>query len=197
MAQVLSLASRIVICPPGLFCKPESATVPENTNTPKEPKSPIRPTDGEARGLASDLMQSATFAALATLSAAGHPVQSRVAFALDIGGRPISLVSTLAQHTQAMAARPQMSLLIGEPGDKGDPLTHPRLTLNGRAEILPNACPAHEEMAAQYLRRHPKAKLYIGFADFHFVRFQIDEAFLNGGFGKAYVLTPADLGLSA
>ncbi|WP_417840048.1 HugZ family protein [Tritonibacter scottomollicae] len=168
-----------------------------DTNTPTKSPSPIRPTDDEARALARQLMQDARFAALATLTNAGYPMQSRVAFGLDAGGAPISLVSTLAAHTQAMAARPQISLLVGEPGAKGDPLTHPRLSLNGTAEILPNACTAHDEVAAQYLRSHPKAKLYIGFGDFHFVRFQISEAFLNGGFGKAYTLRPADLGLSA
>jgi len=155
--------------------------------------SPLRPTDDEARALARQLMQEARFAALATLTPEGHPMQSRVALALDAEGAPISLVSTLAAHTQAMAARPQVSLLVGEPGDRGDPLTHPRLSLNGTADILPNACAAHEDMAAQYLRSHPKAKLYIGFGDFHFVRFQIRAAFLNGGFGKAYALTAADL----
>ncbi|NKW77824.1 pyridoxamine 5-phosphate oxidase [Rhodobacteraceae bacterium R_SAG7] len=170
--------------------------MPQDTPPSEKPTSPIRPTDDEARTLAQSLIAEADFAALATLSDEGHPVQSRVAFALDASGGPISLVSTLAQHAQAMASRPQVSLLVGEPGEKGDPLTHPRLTLNGTAEILPNGCPAHEEMATHYLRRHPKAKLYIGFADFHFVRFQIREAFLNGGFGKAYHLTPADLGLA-
>jgi putative heme iron utilization protein len=51
----------------------------------------------------------------------------------------------------------------------------------------------HTELAAHYLRDHPKAKLYIGFTDFSFVRFEISEAHLNGGFGKAFHLGPQDL----
>lgn len=159
---------------------------------------PFLSADDEARDMARRLVAGATYAAIAVLEPdTGLPFCSRIGLGTDAQGLPLALVSMLAHHTRALQANPACCLLIGEPGPKGDPLTHPRLTLNGRAEILPNACPAHEEMAAQYLRRHPKAKLYIGFADFHFVRFQIDEAFLNGGFGKAYVLTPADLGLSA
>ena len=157
--------------------------------------SPIRPTDEEARSLARKLMQDARFAALAVLGADGTPSLSRVAFGLSPAGAPISLVSTLAAHTQALIARPACSVMVGEPGDKGDPLTHPRLTLQGRAKILPNDTPAHAELAAHYLRDHPKAKLYVGFGDFHFLQITVTSAFLNGGFGKAFNLTPADLGL--
>ena len=157
--------------------------------------SPIRPTDNAARGLARDLMQEARFAALAVTDATGCPSVSRVAFGLSPAGAPISLVSTLSAHTEALIARPDCALLVGAPSDKGDPLTHPRLTLQGQAEILPNDTSAHKEMAAHYLRVHPKAKLYVGFGDFHFLQFTITRAFLNGGFGKAFTLSPADLGL--
>lgn len=157
---------------------------------------PIRPTDDEARDLARALMTQARFAALATLTEEGAPSVSRLAFALDDRGTPLSLVSTLSAHTQAILRQPQISLLVGEPGEKGDPLTHPRLTLNGRGEVLDNTTAAHADLAAQYLRSHPKAKLYIGFGDFHFLRFRITAGFLNGGFGKAFRLTPEDLGLA-
>ena len=160
-------------------------------------KDPIRPTDDEARALARHLLQEARFAALATLTEEGAPFLSRVAFACEPESAPISLVSTLSAHTQAILRAPQISLLVGEPGGKGDPLTHPRLTLMGRGEVLDNTTSEHAEMAAQYLRSHPKAKLYIGFGDFHFLRFEISSAFLNGGFGKAFRLTPQDLGLAS
>ena len=54
--------------------------------------------------------------------------------------------------------------------------------------------PEHNTLRDLYLARFPKAKLYIGFTDFAFYRFDIAKAHLNGGFGKAFVLTPADLG---
>lgn len=155
--------------------------------------NPIRPTDDEARALAQDLMAKARFAALATLSRENSPMVTRVSFGLCPQGQPISLISSLATHSQSLAVTPLASLLIGEPGEKGDPLTHPRLTLQARARFIPNQSPEHAELATHYLRGHPKAKLYIGFSDFSFVRFDLSEGFLNGGFGKAFHLSVADL----
>ncbi|MCV6587077.1 MAG: pyridoxamine 5'-phosphate oxidase family protein [Marinibacterium sp.] len=156
--------------------------------------SPIRPTDDAARELARALMTQARFAALA-VQEPGGPAVSRVAFGLDAAGQPISLMSDLSAHSRALQADPACSLLVGEPGPRGDPLTHPRLTLQARATLIPNDTPEYEEMAAHYLRDHPKAKLYIGFSDFRFARFSVSEARLNGGFGKAFHLTSQDLGL--
>lgn len=159
--------------------------------------NPIRPTDDDARELAAKLMQTARFAALGFLTADAAPMVTRIAFGLCPRGHPISLVSQLSAHTRALLHSPACSLLIGEPGTKGDPLTHPRLTLQARAAILPRDTREHEEMAAHYLRDHPKSKLYIGFADFSFVRFRILDGHLNGGFGKAFTLTPQDLDQTA
>lgn len=155
--------------------------------------NPIRPTDDEARALAQSLMTQARFAALATLDSSGSPLVTRVAFGLCAAGQPISLMSSLAQHSQNLAANPACSLLVGEPGPKGDPLTHPRLSLVGTAQFIDNQSPEHQEMATHYLRSHPKSKLYIGFTDFSFVRFSVRLGNLNGGFGKAFTLTPDDL----
>jgi putative heme iron utilization protein len=154
--------------------------------------SPIRPTDDEARALARELTQGATFAALGVIDpATGAPHVTRISFALDASNQPITLVSTLAFHTGALQANPICSLLIGEPPNKGDPLAFPRLTLSARAEILP---PEHKaDLRGPFLKAHPKAQLYIDFSDFHFVRFDLTGAALNAGFGKAYELTKDDL----
>ena len=155
-------------------------------------KSPIRPTDDDARALARSLMEGATFAALGVIDpATGAPFVSRIAFALDSTGQPLTLISTLAFHTTALQENPRCSLLVGEPPNKGDPLAFPRLTLSASAEILPVS--DKPRLRDIYLKTHPKAQLYIDFTDFHFVAFAINGAALNGGFGKAYVLTPADL----
>lgn len=152
-------------------------------------KDPIRPTDDEARALAIRLITEARFGALAVLQD-GLPAVTRVAMATDRDGVPMALVSDLSSHTKALRADHRCSLLLGEPGDKGDPLTHPRITLQAEAVFVQKS----EALATRYLEVQPKAKLYIGFADFHFVRFEPSEAFLNGGFGKAYHLTSSDLG---
>lgn len=154
---------------------------------------PIRPTDAAARDLARGLMRDARFAALAVIEGA-MPLVARVGFGLDAGGAPVTLISDLAAHSRALRADPRAALLIGEPGDRGDPLTHPRLTLQAEAGFVGPDDPAHAAIAAKWLHDHPKAKLYIGFADFRFVQFRVKRGLLNGGFGQAFVLTPADLG---
>jgi heme iron utilization protein len=154
---------------------------------------PIRPTDDAARAMARDLMRAARIAALGVLSQEGAPMVTRIGFGLAPDGAPLTLVSDLSAHTAALRADPRCSLLVGEAGGKGDPLNQPRLTLQAQAEFLPRAGPDHAEMAAHYLRDHPKARLYIGFTDFSFLRFTLLAGHLNGGFGKAFTLTPADL----
>ncbi len=147
---------------------------------------PIRPTDDDARALAKSLIAEAKHGALAVLLD-GMPFVSRVAIAPTEGGLT-TLISDLAPHTAALRADPHASLMVGEPG-KGDPLAHPRITVQVTASFIEKS----EEQVAAYLAHQPKAKLYIGFGDFHLVRLTPQAASLNGGFGKAYLLTPVDL----
>jgi putative heme iron utilization protein len=155
--------------------------------------NPIRPTDDEARQLARTLLAGARFAALGVVDQDACPLVTRVAFGLCPDGQPISLISSLSAHTQALQENPECSLLVGEPGDRGDPLTHPRISLQGRAHFISNSDKEHRRLADHYLRVQPKAKLYVGFADFCFVRFAVKAGYLNGGFGKAFHLSPEDL----
>lgn len=158
-----------------------------------KPKEVIRETDAEAIRLAKGLVRSARFGALAVLDpATGTPLASRVGVATDADGTPVILVSGLSAHTSAILADPRCSLLLGEPG-KGDALAHPRITLVCRAARLAPETPAHEQARRRYLYRNPKAKLYAGLGDFSFFRLEVERASLNGGFGKAYLLSRADL----
>ncbi|WP_170762447.1 HugZ family protein [Ruegeria lacuscaerulensis] len=156
---------------------------------------PFRPADSIARKLACDLIEDATYGALATLRPDnGLPSVSRVALATDETGHLITLISTLADHTRALHSQPACALLIGEPSDTGDPLTHPRLTLHAAAKFITRDTAEHAKLRVRYLTLRPKAKLYVDFADFGFVRFEISDAVLNSGFGKAWRLAAADLG---
>ncbi|WP_424987857.1 HugZ family protein [Microbulbifer sp. S227A] len=158
--------------------------------------SPIRPTDDDARALALSLLGSARIAALAVLTPDGGPLVTRVGFGCAPDGVPMTLISDLAAHSQALRSDPRCSLLIGEAVGKGDPLNQPRLSLQATAGFLDRTSSEHEKMAAHYLRDHPKARLYVGFADFAFAIFTVTRGHLNAGFGKAFALTPADLGLA-
>lgn len=157
-------------------------------------QSPFREVDDTARALAQDLIRHSTFAALAATDPdTGHPTVSRIAFATTPSARFLSLVSDLSHHTRALRANPNCALLLGEPGPKGDPLTHPRLTLHATADFVTRDNATFPALREQYLQTHPKAGLYIDFTDFNFVRFTPKAADLNGGFGKAFHLSAQDL----
>lgn len=158
------------------------------------PQDPIRPTDAEAITLAKLLIRNANFGALAVIDPKTRtPSVTRVAIGTTENGTPLSLVSDLSAHTKALRSDPNCGLLLGEPGSKGDPLTHPRISIQAQATFLNRATAQHATIRSLYLQSHPKSKLYIDFADFNFVTFKITSAALNGGFGKAYHLTPEDL----
>lgn len=160
--------------------------MPENAPSPKDP---IRPTDDEARSLAHTLIQQARFGALAVRDPqTGDPVVTRVALSPGPDGAPLTLISDLSAHTAALKAHPACSVLIGEPGPKGDPLTHPRLTLMARAEQADKTA-----LKAHYLGHYPKAALYYDFTDFQLIRLAPQSGLLNGGFGKAYRLAAEDI----
>jgi putative heme iron utilization protein len=159
------------------------------------PVDPIRPTTAEARALARGLIDTARFGALAVLDPqTGAPYVARVAVTSDDAG-PVTLISALSLHTGALRADRRAALLLGEPGLRGDPLTHPRVTLQTCANFVPRNTPDHDALRTLWLVRHPKAKLYIDFTDFSFVRLKVLSAALNGGFGQAFRLTPGDLAL--
>lgn len=144
--------------------------------------------------LARALLREARFAALAVRDPDdGWPAVSRIALAMTGDGCPMSVISDLSAHASALKASAECSLLVGEPGDKGDPLTHPRLSLKMRARFVRHGEAEHAPLAERYLEQRPKAKLYIGFGDFSIVVFSPVSGLLNGGFGKAFALTSGDL----
>lgn len=156
-------------------------------------KDVIRETDAKATALARTLMRSARHGALAVIEPeTGSPLASRVGTATDVDGTPLILISGLSAHTRGIVADPRCSLLVGEIG-KGDPLAYPRITLFCRAIRLERGTAQQARAERRYLNRNPKAKLYAGLGDFAIFRLEVERANLNGGFGKAYLLTRDDL----
>lgn len=154
---------------------------------------PVAPADDAARQLAQKLMQ-AHHAALAwTDPKTGTPGISRIGFALAPDGGPMTLISSLAPHFAALRQTPACAVLLGEVGDKGDPLTHPRLMIRATAAFIAPDDPTRAPLRDAWLAAQPKAKLYIDFVDFALVRLHPQSALLNGGFARAYRLSVADL----
>lgn len=156
------------------------------------PRDPVQPASPDAIALAQSLLALPHAALAVTDPADGTPAISRIAFGLSPLG-PLTLISNLAPHFAALQANPACALLLGEPGPKGDPLTHPRLMLKASARFVAADDPARPALRDHWLATHPKSKLYIDFTDFAFARFTLTSAFLNAGFGKAHHLDPGTL----
>ena len=119
------------------------------------------------------------------------PARSPI-LATDVDGSPLILISALSGHTGNLSADPRASLLIA-PGGKGDPLAHARITLKLVARRIDRTGADGLRIRRRFLARQPKAALYADFGDFSFFSLQVMGASLNGGFGRAYDLVPADI----
>ncbi|HEX6829458.1 MAG TPA: pyridoxamine 5'-phosphate oxidase family protein [Burkholderiales bacterium] len=114
---------------------------------------------------------------LATLSSrlAGHPYASAVNYVSDPRGRPLLLLSALAEHTRNLLADARVSLLVAE--NALDVQAARRLTLVGTAESAPAA------LVARYLRHLPEAADYFRLGDFSLYAIRPLRLRLIGGFG--------------
>lgn len=170
------------------------------TNDPATPPlngAKLRPLDAQARNLADRLLRGCRHAALGVIDGqSGFPAVSRVLVATDGTGLPALLASGLSAHTRPLVEDGRISLLFGDPG-KGDPLAHPRLTLQGTARPLPRGDAEHSELRRRFLNRHPRAALYIDLPDFLLFRVEPQKARLNGGFGKAFAMNGEDLAIAS
>lgn len=158
-----------------------------------EQPSVIRPTDADSLRLARTLVRTSRFGAISVLEPeTGHPFASRVLVGTDVDGVPVILASMLTTHMKAIIADPRCALLLGEPG-RGDPLAWPRITLLCTAERIDRVGESEQRIRSRFLRRHPKAKLYVAFQDFSFFRLVPKRVSLNAGFGRAYNILGEEL----
>jgi heme iron utilization protein len=138
-------------------------------------------------------MRAADRATLATVmrgdqpDAAG-PYASLVLVALDHDASPLLLISTLADHTRNLAGDARVSLLFDGTAGLDEPLTGPRVSVQGTAQRTDD--PRHR---ARFLARHPGAAMYAGFKDFAFYRVAVSRAHLVAGFGRIHWVAGTDL----
>lgn len=141
----------------------------------------------EARGF----LRSTRSAVLSTHSARfeGYPFGSIAPFVLDHDGKPLILISTIAEHTKNIQKDPRVSLIAFDPASP-DMQAGARLTLLGEAIL---ADKQDDALRARYLRYFPQAEQYFDMHDFLFHRIEVKQARYIGGFGKIHWIPDAEL----
>jgi putative heme iron utilization protein len=147
---------------------------------------PVQPANDDACAIVRQLMTLGHAALAWEDPDTGTPGISRIAFHRDPKVGMLTLVSGLAPHFRALRDRPDCALMLGEVGDKGDPMTHPRLMIRARASFIAPDDLARPGIRDRWLQRNPKATIYIDLPDFAFVQLTPTSALLNGGFARAF-----------
>jgi len=126
---------------------------------------------------------------LSTLSLAepGWPFGSLAPFALTHEGRPILLVSSLAEHTRNLAADPRCCLTVYDPL-RDDKQAAGRASLLGRAQPL--ADPERAAAAERYLALFPEQRELLAMRDFAFWSIEPARMRWIGGFGEIHWIEP-------
>ncbi len=114
----------------------------------------------------------------------GFPFGSVAPFILDHAGRPVILISSLAEHTKNIDADPRVSLIV-QPYAPDMQVTG-RVTVLGRAEKLADK----SALGPRYLRFHPQAADYFAMHDFSLYRIEPVRIRWIGGFGRIHWVDP-------
>ncbi|MGC5701528.1 HugZ family protein [Pseudomonas sp. NFXW11] len=114
----------------------------------------------------------------------GFPFGSVVPYCLDAEGRPLILISRIAQHTHNLQKDPKCSLLVGE-RDADDVQAVGRLTYLAEAEKLADA-EQIEAAAERYYRYFPESQNYHQAHDFDFWVLKPVRHRYIGGFGAIH-----------
>lgn len=114
----------------------------------------------------------------------GFPFGSVSPFILDHAGRPVILISEIAEHTRNIEADPRVSIIV-QPYSTDMQVTG-RVTVIGRAERLP----AKDGLGPRYLRYFPQAEGYFAMHDFNFYRIEPVKVRWIGGFGRIFWIDP-------
>ncbi|MNM66171.1 Pyridoxamine 5'-phosphate oxidase [compost metagenome] len=115
---------------------------------------------------------------------AGYPFGSVVPYCLDEAGRPLILISRIAQHTRNLQDDPKCSMLVGE-RNADDIQAAGRLTLLAEARQITDAG-AIEAAAQRYYRYFPSSKDFHRVHDFDFWVLEPVQWRFIGGFGDIH-----------
>ena len=153
------------------------------------------PTHAERCRTLVSLARASTLSTLAR-EPAGFPYGSLVTLATDSLGRPLFLLSTLAEHTKNLLESDAASVLVTEPLDRhAEPLAVGRVTILGPCAKLKD-----DERAAvreTFLAQQPSSAYYVDFSDFAFFRLEPTSLRYVGGFGRMSWVSAEDYRVAA
>ena len=140
---------------------------------------------------ARQLLQTIGKASLATL----HPNQCRpytslVLFYPDDKGRPVMMLSGLADHVKNLNADGAASMMID--GTAGESLAGPRVSVEGTVTKVTDDADI-KSLKAAFIARHPEAAIYADFTDFNLYRMTPSRLHLIAGFGRIHWLDAEDV----
>ena len=148
--------------------------------------SEIAPRDEPARQ-ARLLLRAARSAALGTVGANGMPSVTLVTPATAPDLSVLMLLSSLSEHRRNLERAGACGLMVTGVATTPNPQTAPRLSLSGRATLVP---PDEEiSLRQRWLAAHPYAEGYATFTDFALWRFVPERAHFVGGFAQAHRLS--------
>jgi hypothetical protein len=119
----------------------------------------------------------------------GYPFGSVTPYCLDRAGKPMILISTIAQHTRNIMADAKVSLTIME-DIRDDVQAHGRLTYLADAVKVDVQ---RDDSWERYERFFPASRGYHETHDFMFYRLEPVRIRFIGGFGEIYWVDPADV----
>lgn len=119
-----------------------------------------------------------------SVEARGYPFGSVTPYCFDRKGRPVILISHIAQHTKNIKADPKVSLIVME-RDMDDVQANGRVTYLGEAMPIPSD---DADTMQRYYRYFPDARDYHKTHDFDFYYLEFYRVRFIGGFGKIYWL---------
>lgn len=148
-------------------------------------------------GRAAELLRGCKVAALGTLRD-GAPCVSMVPYAIVEDPFAFAvLVSALSAHTKEMLGDPNVALMIMEPeANTKPPHTLMRVSMQGRAEPIPQNDQGFDVARAAYTARFPDMVRLFELADFRLFAIVPAAVRIIAGFAQAASITPASIARS-
>ncbi len=145
----------------------------------------------EAGFKARNLLLNESSGVLSTHSQAlpGYPFGSIVPYCFGLDGRPVILISTIAQHTKNIKANHRVSLTVAESG-KDDVQAASRTTIVADAHCV---TAGNDEHVLRYYEYFPDSRDYHATHDFDFYALVPVRVRFIGGFGEIHWLEPGDV----